>query len=116
MPITSHGTTRVAPTRPAQKPLPRKRNRVIPHAVAVPRTTQAGATMDATMSELRSESWTLGSARAVLYHSRVKPSKGSEMIVESLNEKTVSSTIGPTSTTRTTETSPSARTSPILSR
>ena len=70
IPVTSHGTTSGAPTRPVVSDRPGNRNRVMAHAVQVPRTTHTGATMAASTSEFseRAERRGIGERRSVPLH------------------------------------------------
>ncbi len=52
-------------------------------------------TIAAISSEFSSAACAAGSCHAFSYHLVVKPSKGSAMIVESLNENSASSSTGP---------------------
>ncbi len=94
-PMISHGTTSTEPCRPATSPRPGNRSRVSPQAASVPSTSEPTVTIEATSSELRIASRGLAVAHASSYQRVVKPSHGSEMIDESLNENSASISTGP---------------------
>ncbi len=110
-PMISQGTTRTAPCMPAIDPRAGKRIRVRPQAASVPRTSEPAITIVATISELRIASRAALCEKAASYQWVVKPSQGSEMIDESLNENRASISTGPnriraTKATSTTDPTP----------
>ena len=94
-PMISQGTTSTEPWSPASAPRPANRSRVRPQAASVPRTSEPAVTTAATTSELTIASRASVVAHASSYQRVVKPSQGSEMIEESLNENSASISTGP---------------------
>ncbi len=87
--------------KPGDAPRPKKRRRVSPQAAAVPRTSETTVTNEATRTELTIASCACWLFQASSYQWVVKPSQGSEMIDESLNENSASISTGPNRITST---------------
>ena len=67
-PMISQGTTSTEPWSPAIAPRPGKRSRVSPQAASVPRTSERTVTIEATTSELRTDSRASRVSQACSYH------------------------------------------------
>ena len=94
-PMISQGTTSTEPWSPASAPRPGKRSRVSPQAASVPRMSEPTVTSEATSERVDDRVLGLGESQASSYQRVVKPSQGSEMIDESLNENSASISTGP---------------------